>query len=88
MNTQKIYIVTAKTGNETHLVKAYNTEAAAIKHVTNAIKWYKEWISKPFNALAPFYSIWDEKTNPWDHTTPHIINDQIIYDWQTVTLNS
>jgi len=85
---QPIYVVTSKTGDETYLIEAYTNEANAIKHVNNAVKWYREWKLKPQQALAIKYEIWDEKTNPWDNVTPIIINDSIIYDWQRVNLNN
>ena len=85
---QSIYVVISKTGDETYLIKAYHSEADAIDHVNQAIKWYQEWISKPFNALATKYDIWPEKANPWDNITPTIINDSIIYSWQRVNLNN
>ena len=84
---QKIYIVTSKTGHNTYLIEAYEDEAAAIEHVRKAIEWYKNWTLKPTQALATSFFIWDENTNPWDNTTPHIIDDSIIYDWQMVKGN-
>lgn len=84
---QKIYVVTAKTGNDTYLIEAYSSEAAAIEHVNNAIIWFNKWIKQPTQALAPCYDIWPEKANPWDNVTPNIIDDSIVYDWQRVTLN-
>ena len=84
---QKIYVVTSKTGDKTYLIEAYQDESDAIKHVNNAIKWYTQWISKPTQALATFYNIWDENQNPYDNITPTIISDSVIYDYQMVKGN-
>lgn len=84
---QKIYIVTSKTGSNTYLIEAYKNESNAIAHVNNAIKWYTNWIYQPTQALATFYTIWDENQNPFDNITPTIIDDSIIYDYQKVNIN-
>ena len=84
---QTIYVVTSKTGNETHLIEAYTSENAAIEHMNNAKDWYNKWILNPIQILAQHYSIWPEGENPYDNITPDIIDDNITYDWQEVTLN-
>lgn len=84
---QKLYIVTAKTGDKTFLIEAYTSEADAISHVNNAIKWFTQWRLKPSNALSDTIVIWDENQNPFDNITPHITDDSIIYAYQSVTLS-